>query len=852
MSLRSYGVAFWLGLTCTASTFAQAPPPGMIDPLFEHRCNAIADFALAQAPKEVQRERLQSLDGNYHRGLALLAAGRAQEALSELLTYISGIRRHVAPTHHLYLDAVHHTILARSNLGDYGPALADAETNYKVRLSCYGADDRFVLQSLTVLARLYQSTGQVERALEAGELVLAAQARLLASTSPEEADPVTSPKELTKARWNVAAAAFRLRQFDRAATVARETIKSAQTLEADDPERYELANSAWYVLNRIGQREGQPDQKENLAGLDASYRGLRTLLGQGHPRTFPLLANLGFAMADVDAAGAVPILGDYVALVERERLRMRRPTDRQVLLETSGGAYQRFAFAAAQAGKPLDAFYGIEWSKARALRDAFSFRLALADQTLPKETATALKTAEAKVSSLEGQLEEDIRNEAKRQVLAAELQAAKTAFAALFDKAVAESNRFGLAAQSRIQNPTNVSSVLRPDEVFISYLTRRVDGPLLEVLVAILEPSGQLTLFLLGEIAGLESTATAYLEVLAHADGAAGVAKGGSELWQFRSAFFFAPGDSNFPGAEIVTSVEPIRSELSVRLLPKPVRSVLAPYRRWVISPSGPLWSIPFETLQEDDGLVVDRRVVRYVHSWTMLSSLVEATRRDQRTGLAPLLVIGGAKYSDYTPPAGASGTQFTQWKDLPFSSREIALVTNRFKLTEGTTLFRGPSAIPKTMIDLDASGQLANAKMVLLSGHGYLDDVNSAQSALVLGLPKGGTEPDRYLRARDLALFNMPAHLVMVSSCHSGRGRVASGEGVLGLPFSLFAAGALDTIVTRWAVYDDPATATLVSEVLTAVDSGRDPAEALTEIKRKLKETKSEAYWAAFTLLGR
>lgn len=853
MSRRTLRVVFWLGLAYAASARAQTPPPGKIDPLFEHRCNALTDSILAQAPKEIQLERLQSYDGHYNRGLALLAAGQTQDALSELLTYINKIGNHVAPTHHLYIDAVHQTVIARSSLGDYRLALADAETNYRVRLGCYGADDPFVLQSLTILARLYQSTGQVSRALEAGELVLAAQTRLRSSTLAGAASPVTSPKELAKARWNVAAAAFRLRQFDRAGTVARETIKSTQTLDQNDPERYELANSAWYVLNRIAQqKDDQQEQKETLAGLDASYRGLRALLGPEHPRTFPLLANLGFATADLDAAKAVPILGEYVALVEHERLRMRRPADRQVLLETSGGAYQRFAFAAAQSGNLLAAFYGIELSKARALRDAFSFRLALADQTLPKGTAAGLKAAEAKVSHLEGQMEAGVADEAKRHVVARDLLAAKNAFATLFDKAVTESSRFRLMAQWQIQDHTNASTVLRPDEVFISFLTRRIDGPLLEVLVAILEPSGKTTFLGLGGFAGLESTATIYPEVLSHADGLAGVARGGNEVWQFRGAFFLEAGDATLPGAEIVTSVEAIRSELSARLLPEPVLSILAPYRRWVISPSGPLWGIPFETLRERDALVLDRRTVRYVHSWTMLSTLVEAARNDQRTDLTPLLVIGGAKYSDYSPPADASGTQFQPWKDLPFSRREIALVTEHFKLTEGTTLFSGRSAIPATVIQLNALGQLQKTSMVLLSGHGYLNVANPAQSALVLGRPDGGTEADRYLTARDLALFNMPARLVVVSSCDSGQGRVASGEGVLGLPFSFFAAGVLDTIVTRWKVYDDPATATLVSEVLKAVGAGADPAEALTTIKRKLKETKPEAYWAAFTLLGR
>jgi len=771
--------------------------------------------------------------------------------LTDLLAYVNTIAKFVAPTHHLYLDAVNNVIVARIELRDYGQALVDAEANYQAREKCYGADNVFTLQSLSLLSKLYVLTLQWERALTTAESIVASQERLITAMPREHVETVVKRKQIVIAKWNVAATAFRLRRFDRARSVARETIRAVGEFDAGDPERYELANSAWYLLNRVAQQDGSKNQAETLAGLKASYEGLRALLGPDHPRTFPLLANLGFATADIDAALAVPILGDYVALVERERLRLRLPADRQVFFEKSAGAYKRFSFAAAEAGRVLDAFYGMEWSKARSLRDAFSLRLALADDLVPRSDATALKTAETLVSDLEAQLEAGIPDQAKRQALAGQLQAAKIRFANMFDDVSGRSMRFQVATQPRIQNPTNVAKVLRADEVFISYLTRRVDGPQLEVLVAILEPSGKLSLINLGNATGLEYTVDAYVQGLSHAEGLAGISKNGNEVWYFRDAFFVAPGGASFPGAEIVTSVEKVRSALSNQLLPDPIRSVLSNYRRWVISPEGSLWSIPFETLNDGDALVVDRHIVRYVHSWTMLTLLTNVAQAG-RSRDARLLVFGGAKYSD-TPPESPSATgQLEQFEDLPFSSREVETLAKRFMLVEGTSLFRGPSATRKNLFDLNASGRLGRSRMVLLSAHGYLDDKNPALSALVLGRPEGGSESDRYIRARELALFDMPTELVVVSSCESGSGRVASGEGILGLPYALFAAGALDSVVTRWKVYDDPVTATLVSEFLTAVDSGKAPDEALTEIKRKLKQANSEAHWAAFVLVGR
>jgi hypothetical protein len=831
---------------------ALAQPVGFIDPLFEHPCNSITDPDLGRQPKSVQRERLGAIDAGYREGMSSLANGHAQEALGSLLAYLTSVSRYVSPSHHLYLDAMHQIIKARIQLRDYDRALVDAQLNYKTRAQCYGSANQFTIESMAILGVVYSVMGQRENALAATEAVLAGETGLIASMSPERASSQSVRKQLLIAESNVGAASFRLGQTERARAIAPRIVKGTSELDADDPERYELANSSWYLLNRIGQREGGRQQTETVAGLKATYEGISALLGQDHPRTFPLLANYGFALADIDAQRAFPVLGDYVALVEHERLRMRLPADREMFLEGRVGAYQRFTFVAAEAGKILDAFYGVEWSKARSLRDALALRLAIARDVLPSGDAAALRDAERLVSEREAQLEGGFSDREKRQAATARLQEAKSAFARLFDAAAKRSTRFSMLTQSTIQNPTNVGKVLHADEVFISYLTRRVDGPVFGVLVAILEPSGKLSLVSLGNTPGLDQTAAIYSQALSQGEGIAAISRSGNEVWGFRGAFFLASGGSIYPQAEIVTSSEPIRSALSDLLLPQPVRALLAPYKRWIISPAGPLWTIPFETLSDGDAPVIEHHTVRYVHSWTMLSALSSAAEAVQPSSVTPLLVIGDAKYSDYVLPSGASEKEYLRWPDLPFSAREVDVLAKRFSLTDGTNLFRGPAAVRKTVLALSSSHLLGRARVVLLSAHGYLDMQNSELSALVLGRPAGGSERDRYLRARELDLLDLPPGMIVLSSCNSGKGRVASGEGVLGLPYALFAAGAVTAVLTRWDVYDDPVTASMVSDLVSAVTAGRAPDEALAEIQRKVRNSNNEAHWAALVLLGR
>lgn len=823
---------------------ANAQTAGAIDPLYEHPCNVIVDKQLAAASLAEQRRVLHEMDAPYRKGMELLAAGRAQDALAAFLAYIDNIGKYVAPTHHLYTDALQRVVLARTDLRDFTQAVVDARTIYETRLTCLGPDDKFTLEALTSLVKLYSSIGQWGIALELAESIADSLQRNIA-TMPEKARSADVRKRVVVAQWNVAGLAFRNGDVRRASVGAEATIKAAETLPGDDLEGYELTNSAWYLLNRVANATDPVPAgavARTIKGLESSYSSLRSLLGRDHPRTFPALANVGFATADADPQRGFQILGDYVALVERERVRSTRPSDRQLFLEGSGGAYQRFTFAAAQAGRPLDAFYGIEWSKARSLRDAFSTRLALVNGGLRPADVDALNAAERRISDLEADIESTMVDLQRRQALAAQLSQAKTRYAELFDEAVKRYPQFARAAQSVIQFPTNASTLLKPDEVFVSYLTRRLEGPVLEVLVAVLEPSSKLTVYTLAAGVGLESTAAVYADVLSRSDGLTGFARSGQELWHFRGAFFPAAPDADLQGAEIVTSFEKLRAAVSEQLLPQPVRETLGRYKRWIVSPSGPIWNVPFETLTDGSGLVVDTHVVRYVHSWTMLTMLSDAHRAQVSvTGRVPLVAIGGAKYSDSK-----------EWSDLPYSASELDLVNDHFRLANGTGMFRGSAATRETIRRLDGQGSLARARMILLSTHGHLDLVNPARSALVFGRSMTGDESDRYLTAREISGFSLRADLVVVSGCDSGQGRFAAGEGLLGLPYSFFAAGATSAVVTRWGVYDDPATAELVRDLLVAVDGGQDVAAALTDIKRRLKKTKSEAHWAAFILLGR
>ncbi len=831
---------------------ASGQPPRMIDPLYEHRCNKIIEPAFAELGKDALRSKLLEADSMYARSMELARSGDMQAALRDMLAFKQAIAVLVAPTHHVFVDAQLRAAALWAELRDPDRALEEIDSAVSVREDCLGADDPFTLEALSMKAQVLERIGQARDGLKVSEDILQRQQRRLAMLGPNLASSPTEQKRSIVALANIAGLAYRIGDYSRAKAGAQQTVEAGGRLSEDDLERYELLSSAWYCLNRIAHFTGDAaGQRSSILGLEESYLAMSTKLGQEHRRTLPLLANLGFAVADLDPSQAVPILGDYVAMVEAERLRAPLPDDRRVLLEGRAGTYQRFAFAAHEAIRTEEAFWGVEWAKARALRDNLTVKLALTDLAMSPEDRATLRASEAKLAELEAVVEAQSANKANRDTAVLALLEEKKRYEGVFVAAEGRSPSLRLASLSRIQRPNNAAKILKTDEVFISYLMRRSNGPVMEVLIAVLEPSGKLTMVGPVEVLGLEESIASLVTIFSTAGGLDRVASD-RELWRIGDAFYFAaPTKSQPKEAQIIFGVEPLRATLSEKLFPQPVRSIVSKYKRWTISPGGVLWSLPFEALNDGQGLVLDERIVRYVHSWSLLTLLAERAKARMTKAPVDLLAIGGAQYSDRAIPTGAANDAFPEWNDLKFSTVELDQVATSFSLLEGETIFRGSRATKQTVTALDSSGALGRARMILFSSHGYLNLANPAASAIVLGRPMGGSEEDRYLSARDVARLNLNADVVVVSSCNSGRGRIASGEGVLGLPYAFFSAGASSTILTLWEIYDDSATANLISKLMSGLRSGQPADEALTAAKRLVRQTSDEASWAPFMLVG-
>ena len=104
-----------------------------------------------------------------------------------------------------------------------------------------------------------------------------------------------------------------------------------------------------------------------------------------------------------------------------------------------------------------------------------------------------------------------------------------------------------------------------------------------------------------------------------------------------------------------------------------------------------------------------------------------------------------------------------------------------------------------------------------------------------------------------DVQAANLRARLVVLSCCHSGRGRVWKGEGVVGIARAFLAAGARSVLVALWAI-DDKATMVFMKSFYQYLRKGKTASAAIHQSIKFLIESEEFSemrYWAPFQLIG-
>jgi CHAT domain-containing protein len=272
---------------------------------------------------------------------------------------------------------------------------------------------------------------------------------------------------------------------------------------------------------------------------------------------------------------------------------------------------------------------------------------------------------------------------------------------------------------------------------------------------------------------------------------------------------------------------------------------VLAGKTHLVLVPDGPLHTLPFQALQDATGKhLVERVSLSYAPSVSALLAMTELgdRRRTNTAGDVPLLAFGRP-----TPDAGLA--------DLPATEKEVRSIGRLFGA--GAQVLTGADASEERF-----KAGASRARTLHLATHGLLNEKAPLYSALALA---HGPGEDGRLEARELIDLDLRADLVVLSACETALGKTVNGEGVLGLPWSLFVAGTPSTVVSHWQV-EDETTGTLMSTFYrkmlpTPPKGGKVPATAALPRAQALRAAQLTLlrdgkhahpyYWAPIVLIG-
>jgi CHAT domain-containing protein len=271
----------------------------------------------------------------------------------------------------------------------------------------------------------------------------------------------------------------------------------------------------------------------------------------------------------------------------------------------------------------------------------------------------------------------------------------------------------------------------------------------------------------------------------------------------------------------------------------------IIPGQRLVIVPDGLLHYLPFEALIRDGRYLVEDNEISYNSSASMLNLWQDSGRRvdsDRRE----LLAVGDPIFQ---PKATAGLKQANRLAPLPRTRDEVEYITSLF-----------PPGARKVLLGAEATERafkgesLRRYRRLHFATHSLIDEQSASRSAVVLS-PDDDALEDGLLEVGEVSGLDLDCDLVVLSACQTGRGRLFSGEGIVGLSRAFLYAGARSVIMSLWNV-SDLSTGQLMKDFYRNLTSGLSNAAALREAKLRMvgggKQTRHPYYWSCFVMVGK
>jgi CHAT domain-containing protein/Tfp pilus assembly protein PilF len=292
-------------------------------------------------------------------------------------------------------------------------------------------------------------------------------------------------------------------------------------------------------------------------------------------------------------------------------------------------------------------------------------------------------------------------------------------------------------------------------------------------------------------------------------------------------------------------------------LLLKPAAAQLQGRTSLIIVPDGALWELPFQTLQPGPNCyLIEDAAIAYAPSLTALREMNKLRQGKKSTANSSTLLAFGNPALGKQNISGAKPVLMDEnLEPLPEAERQV----NEIKQIYGAAKSR--VYIGAAANEEHVKAEAGSYRILHLATHGILNDSSPMYSYLQLALTEGDRNEDGLLEAWEIMKLDLQADLVVLSACETARGRVGTGEGMIGLSWALFIAGSPTSVLSQWKVDSASTTELMVefhrqlkAQMANPTDSFS-AARALREADLKLLRSeryRHPFYWAGFVVTGK
>ena len=257
-----------------------------------------------------------------------------------------------------------------------------------------------------------------------------------------------------------------------------------------------------------------------------------------------------------------------------------------------------------------------------------------------------------------------------------------------------------------------------------------------------------------------------------------------------------------------------------------------------VIAPEGPLFLIPFPALQDSRGRYLSETVrIRLIPSLTTLK-LIQDSPGDCHCQNGALIVgdpkVGRVNFNG----------KVVELCPLAKAREEAQMVS---------ALLGVPCLVGENATKEEVLRRIQEVCLVHIAAHGDAErgEIALAPNSSVAKIPE---KDDFMLTMKDIAEVRIRAKLVVLSCCHSARGKILTAEGVVGIARAFLGSGVRSVLMSLWAVDDEATKAFMEIFYKCLIYEKMSAGEALHQSMKKMRESplyNDVKHWAPFVLLG-